>query len=137
MKSNPKRDAVLAAYRNNPGATLAEYGQKVGISAISLVRHYLVQLTDAGVICWTPRPRGNCSVGRDHRKYNDAETREKKAAAGRKGRGADIKKDPELEERINLVVRRAKRQERVKGGSDVVRGEHGIRLVGLRASRVG
>lgn len=70
----------------------------------------------------------------------------RKAAAGRRGRGQDIhsgvKSDPELEARIELVVKAAlSGQHQAKasaiGCEDVVLGEQFIRLNGLKASRVG
>lgn len=64
---------------------------------------------------------------------------EKRSAAGKRGRGADIhsvKADPELEKRMDMVVQAALLRQR-DANVDVVRGDNVIHLIGLKASRIG
>lgn len=78
------------------------------------------------------------------------ELREKLESGGRKARSMspmsaseamagrpNKKQEAELQERINQIVTRALQQQSSGNGVDVIRGDHWIRLNGLRASRVG
>ena len=80
----------------------------------------------------------------DRRKMNSRKTRAKKVLAGKKGRGKNafddmrsIRKDPDLQKRIDLVVEMAKAHE-VDHAVDVMYdSRHTIRHATLKVIRVG
>jgi hypothetical protein len=66
-------------------------------------------------------------------------TGQKKAAAGRKGRGTDaltLKSDPDLQKRIDLVVEMAKARES-SHSTDVMNEHRHVRRSSLKVIRVG
>ena len=80
------------------------------------------------------------TAGRVDRRKSADISGARRAAAGKKGRGADInsvKRDADLEARIEMVVQTALSSQ-ADVNEDVIRGgEHFIRLNGLKASRIG
>jgi len=76
----------------------------------------------------------------DKRHFSTKATRAKKAEAGRQGRGRDIhsvKRDLTLEARIEMVVRKALRDQLAEHCTDVMNGFRHVAHSTLRAHRVG
>ncbi len=119
--NNKVRQIVLAAYRSNPSASLAELVKLTGYSQTAVYYH-LNNLNKEGVISRENRPRGGY-MRTDKRLpqtgYQSEETRAKKAEGARKNLASfrdkthtsKNKKRTTEEERIEEVVRMAKEKE--------------------------
>ena len=143
-----RRYDILKAIRANPRATLRELAAETGIKSQSNIAYHLRILEQEGLI---HRPKrlaraislpGMKRVGKG-RKYNSQETRAKKSAAGRKTRlviesVGKLKRDPNLEKRIDAVVAKALRNDN-DHSMDVVNSYHSLKFhsSGLKVTKLG
>lgn len=142
--------SMLAAIRRNPRVSFRDLLTECKLGSLSTVYYYLNLLERDGLIHRETRLARSIQVGKgplitrtNQRRNNSPETRAKKSTAGRKGRRVidsvgKVKRDPELQNRIDRVVEKALAKDR-DHSTDVINEYRHLkfRSSGLRCSKLG
>lgn len=147
-----RRYDVLVAIHQNPRASLEELAKACGMRCKSQVHGYLKDL-EAEDLIYRLKGARQIYLGSKPEWVKKAERRGQKAEASTFGNAAPsgtqkprivegavgvLKKDPDLQARIDMVVQKAVSRQQSAPSLDVVRGTCWVlHLDGLKASRIG